>query len=117
MSDELSNALDLFEADKRLSSKSVVEFNLLLRKAFGIGPCRCKRCEDGGSVELNYEHQHTFNLDGVDVNRRFAGTTSSDVMRALNKAWLSYFKVELTGHRSEERRVGKECRSRWSPYH
>src|ERR1051326_9638998 len=21
-----------------------------------------------------------------------------------------------TGHRSEERRVGKECRSRWSPY-
>ena len=21
------------------------------------------------------------------------------------------------GHRSEERRAGKECRSRWSPYH
>ena len=24
---------------------------------------------------------------------------------------------EAAGHRSEERRVGKECRSRWSPYH
>ena len=23
----------------------------------------------------------------------------------------------LTDYRSEERRVGKECRSRWSPYH
>ena len=23
----------------------------------------------------------------------------------------------LAGMRSEERRVGKECRSRWSPYH
>ena len=23
----------------------------------------------------------------------------------------------LGAHRSEERRVGKECRSRWSPYH
>src|SRR3712207_8148469 len=23
----------------------------------------------------------------------------------------------LSGDRSEERRVGKECRSRWSPYH
>ena len=23
----------------------------------------------------------------------------------------------LTSYRSEERRVGKECRSRWSPYH
>src|SRR2546426_12843141 len=25
-------------------------------------------------------------------------------------------RIDLT-HRSEERRVGKECRSRWSPYH
>ena len=24
---------------------------------------------------------------------------------------------EIKGTRSEERRVGKECRSRWSPYH
>ena len=24
---------------------------------------------------------------------------------------------EKLGRRSEERRVGKECRSRWSPYH
>src|SRR5712675_816016 len=28
-------------------------------------------------------------------------------------AWLG----AVHGHRSEERRVGKECRSRWSPYH
>ena len=26
-------------------------------------------------------------------------------------------KALLTDKRSEERRVGKECRSRWSPYH
>src|SRR5688572_30955719 len=26
-------------------------------------------------------------------------------------------KIRLTFNRSEERRVGKECRSRWSPYH
>src|SRR3712207_7689957 len=25
--------------------------------------------------------------------------------------------VAINGERSEERRVGKECRSRWSPYH
>ena len=25
--------------------------------------------------------------------------------------------VEIYTYRSEERRVGKECRSRWSPYH
>src|ERR1051326_5481954 len=27
------------------------------------------------------------------------------------------FMLDLTRDRSEERRVGKECRSRWSPYH
>src|SRR3712207_7139096 len=26
-------------------------------------------------------------------------------------------RANLDGRRSEERRVGKECRSRWSPYH
>ena len=25
--------------------------------------------------------------------------------------------IGVTAFRSEERRVGKECRSRWSPYH
>ena len=25
--------------------------------------------------------------------------------------------LQLFNYRSEERRVGKECRSRWSPYH
>ena len=33
-------------------------------------------------------------------------------------AWLVFPLLgALLGIRSEERRVGKECRSRWSPYH
>jgi len=31
--------------------------------------------------------------------------------------WNITFADTGTGSRSEERRVGKECRSRWSPYH
>ena len=31
--------------------------------------------------------------------------------------WLGSLLLLLWGFRSEERRVGKECRSRWSPYH
>ena len=30
---------------------------------------------------------------------------------------LEYFEKFFDAWRSEERRVGKECRSRWSPYH
>ena len=32
-----------------------------------------------------------------------------------DRAWFQPRKAEY--ERSEERRVGKECRSRWSPYH
>ena len=32
-------------------------------------------------------------------------------------AFFGLFVVLFTAARSEERRVGKECRSRWSPYH
>src|SRR5256885_16355174 len=38
------------------------------------------------------------------------------VREALRRAGLSV-ECELAEKRSEERRVGKECRSRWSPYH
>ena len=39
-----------------------------------------------------------------------------------NNPWTSIFQtLEMaevySRNRSEERRVGKECRSRWSPYH
>src|SRR5215813_14908881 len=34
------------------------------------------------------------------------------------KAWVqTAFAIKEAAERSEERRVGKECRSRWSPYH
>ena len=44
-------------------------------------------------------------------------TTFSEARKALQLAQDSkeFFAQKLD--RSEERRVGKECRSRWSPYH
>ena len=38
--------------------------------------------------------------------------TAQDEFEAVKK---QFHKTD--GRRSEERRVGKECRSRWSPYH
>ena len=35
----------------------------------------------------------------------------------LKKRFVPALSGALMGVRSEERRVGKECRSRWSPYH
>ena len=36
---------------------------------------------------------------------------------ALEVGWLLAELERRFDYRSEERRVGKECRSRWSPYH
>ena len=41
------------------------------------------------------------------------------ITSAKKSTWLSegFSEAEIKTTRSEERRVGKECRSRWSPYH
>ena len=52
-------------------------------------------------------------------------SVSCQHMPILNDISLTFRDGEITtilgpngcGKRSEERRVGKECRSRWSPYH
>lgn len=86
---------DLFEVDKRLSLKPVVDFNSYLRSAFGDGPCTCIRCTASGGDETGYAFQHTFSFDGKPTQRRFASTAGSDVLMALKKAWLSFTKAEL----------------------
>jgi hypothetical protein len=86
---------DLFEVDKRLSLKPVVDFNSYLGAAFAAGPCTCVRCVANDGSESGYEFQHTFDFQGQKTNRRFATTAGSDVLQMLKKAWLSYTKAEL----------------------
>src|SRR5258707_6028976 len=38
-------------------------------------------------------------------------------LRVLEWTLAAYDRLGVVRERSEERRVGKECRSRWSPYH
>src|SRR3712207_4703753 len=43
--------------------------------------------------------------------------TMKEKLGDTNRKKVSIIWAYATTHRSEERRVGKECRSRWSPYH
>src|SRR3989441_8083314 len=47
------------------------------------------------------------------ILQAYVGVSDDEVIEALtmDRRW------QLVLDRSEERRVGKECRSRWSPYH
>ena len=50
----------------------------------------------------------------------YAYRYSEDVKKRFDRAQFNVEKFKTLSdikHRSEERRVGKECRSRWSPYH
>ena len=48
-----------------------------------------------------------------------AGSAQQPTPRQIDSlaAQVRALKAQLDSLRSEERRVGKECRSRWSPYH
>ena len=46
----------------------------------------------------------------IELNQQTESLTKKDIA-TWRQAWQAAI------NRSEERRVGKECRSRWSPYH
>src|SRR5256885_10851628 len=51
-------------------------------------------------------------LEAVD----YAFLLKKDAIKGASRHILALYD-HVRSHRSEERRVGKECRSRWSPYH
>ena len=51
---------------------------------------------------------------GAYVETREAYNTASELHEVILRAGYNF---DMGAGRSEERRVGKECRSRWSPYH
>ena len=77
----------------------------------------------------------TVKRDGIELTGTFVATVSADLaVGALDETitvsgqspvidttatriQTNFDATQLASLRSEERRVGKECRSRWSPYH
>ena len=53
-------------------------------------------------------------LKTVEQMSKISGIGENKLSELMDSGELEYIQ---NGNRSEERRVGKECRSRWSPYH
>ena len=78
---------------------------------------------------LNKMLDYNLTADGYGVTSALNARTAADAIRQrefdlvlldINLPDGNGFelcKLIKPQHRSEERRVGKECRSRWSPYH
>ena len=57
-------------------------------------------------------------LDALWIAFRLLGIGAGDEVIVASNAYIAcVMGITINGARSEERRVGKECRSRWSPYH
>src|SRR3712207_7666446 len=54
---------------------------------------------------------------GADEDRRVVRAVPAERGRERSRGRGRRIRRALGRRRSEERRVGKECRSRWSPYH
>ena len=63
------------------------------------------------TVVINNKNDHKNNENEIfklnDLNK----------LKIINRIQPEHFRSIKQQKRSEERRVGKECRSRWSPYH
>ena len=71
---------------------------------------------DFKGISVHYGHQDVLS----DVTFRVNKGDRIGVVGPNGSGKSTLFKIvlgEMSTDRSEERRVGKECRSRWSPYH
>src|SRR5260370_15248329 len=70
----------------------------------GVQTCALPICVDDRKPEVRRRHQRLDAVAAADLERHHRAEPRSE------QSLLNF-------DRSEERRVGKECRSRWSPYH
>ena len=63
------------------------------------------------------EKRLTLNIIGLNTTRSKHTWNYFYIKYELLIYSIGFAPPEIDDTRSEERRVGKECRSRWSPYH
>ena len=83
-------------------------YNIVLDSESG-----CVHTVDDVAYDVIELYQNTPREEIVDIITKRHSVTAEDVEETLSD--IDTLKDEH--QRSEERRVGKECRSRWSPYH
>ena len=88
--------------------------------AFSIPHATFAGAEIGSGITARIGPADMFLLAMFFVALMRFGMRAAATFRAVAPALLIYLLIVIVfgrTHRSEERRVGKECRSRWSPYH
>ena len=70
-----------------------------------------------GASGTNLKYQWQYIIKGQNSWKNFDNGNASTMKKVLGESFDDLKVRVVITDRSEERRVGKECRSRWSPYH
>ena len=102
--------------------EAVIIFPLVMLLTFGAIEFGIGFSQKGGLESISRAGARTGATLAADAtvnpgdNEDASNSIGVETVRAINAA-LSSTAIPEMNRRSEERRVGKECRSRWSPYH
>ena len=122
------------EGEKRVQALNGVDITVYEGDIFGViglsgaGKSTLVRClnrleePDEGTIVINGQDIRKLGKAELNIARRNIGMIFQQFNLLSQSSVISNvcFPMEISGWsraRSEERRVGKECRSRWSPYH
>ena len=106
------------ELDQHLSTQAMRQLKERITHSFLLEPLVRSDIENYIDFRMRaagYRGPKVFNRGAIKLIARASQGLTRRVNILADKALLAAF-ADGT-HRSEERRVGKECRSRWSPYH
>ena len=97
--------------------EAMIKDGFPIRLVFADRPCRGLEIADeaGLNVELICRKNFSKSFDREAYTLRVISVLRSHSIQLV--AMAGFMTVFHEVMRSEERRVGKECRSRWSPYH
>src|SRR3712207_1676005 len=110
---------ELKEDFVEIGTEETLRLERIPEKVYIVKTIRHKVIRKSELKEKHPEERHIFisPLPLVPVGKCMAGASVlTDIIIGKFMYHLPFYRL-IQQYRSEERRVGKECRSRWSPYH
>ena len=89
---------------------------MLKNEDVGVPVVRANNIEDN-KLDMNNDVKYWYNPDPQGAKIENYTIKKDDILINFINSEAKMGTATIVKKRSEERRVGKECRSRWSPYH
>ena len=109
---------NVVHSEEGMARKEMSTIQLNLKEAAESLKLTANGCKELGIVDtIVPEPEEVAHVDPLEAAHKLRDVLITELSRLSGKSAKKLLKERYKKFRSEERRVGKECRSRWSPYH